>query len=99
MIDPALEDELVVTIIATGFESQQELTRPKPQSAAQESADLYAPPTPEPALAAVRASSGADDLERPAYMRRMESARLAENGNALADEDWDVPTFLRRRAK
>ena len=99
VIDPALEDELVVTIIATGFESQQELTRPKPQPAAPEPADLYAPPTPEPALAAVRASSGADDLERPAYMRRMESARPVDNGNPLADEDWDVPTFLRRRGK
>lgn len=99
VIDPSLEDELVVTIIATGFEAQQELTRPKPQPAAPEPADLYAPPTPEPALAAALASSGADDLERPTYMRRMESGRPAENGSVLADEDLDVPTFLRRRGK
>lgn len=99
VIDPALEDELVVTIIATGFESEQELTRVKPQPTT-ERPSLYTPPTPEPALAAVKASSAeapAQDLDRPAFMRRVESARMVEHGNVLVDEDWDVPTFLRRR--
>lgn len=103
VIDPDLEDEVVVTVIATGFEQQE--PKAKSQSimshAIQERSNMYVPPAPQPALAAVRsAQPPAEDseLDRPTFMRRMESSGRGPNqGHLLVDEDWDVPTFLRRR--
>jgi hypothetical protein len=42
-------------------------------------------------------------MDRPAYLRRQEAARrTTENGNGngslLVDDDWDVPTFLRKKS-
>ncbi len=48
-----------------------------------------------------------DEMDRPTYLRRQASARKAtENGNGnghgsgslLVDDDWDVPTFLRKKS-
>lgn len=103
VIDPDLEEEVVVTVIATGFEQQEPKAKSQPviSSSIQERSNMYVPPTPQPALAAVRsAQPSAEDteLDRPTFMRRMESSRRGPNqGNLLVDEDWDVPTFLRRR--
>jgi len=103
VIDLELEEEVVVTVIATGFEQQE----PKPKSqptvspAIQERSQVYMPEKPQPALAAVRSGGVTDEeseLDRPTFMRRLESGRRGTNqGNLLVDEDWDVPTFLRRR--
>ncbi len=38
-----------------------------------------------------------DDLDRPAFLRQRKSDSRVEQGNLLLDEDWEVPTFLRRR--
>ncbi len=104
VIDPGLEDELIITVIATGFEQQQDFLRAKPQSAVslggQERPRLSVPPTPQPVLTMARTASGdgsSDDLDRPAFMRRGESDARVEQGNLLVDADWEVPTFLRRR--
>ena len=104
VIDPGLEDEVIITVIATGFEQQQDSYRAKPQSAVslggQERPRLSVPPTPQPALTMARTASGdgsSDDLDRPAFMRRGESDARVEQGNLLVDADWEVPTFLRRR--
>ena len=104
VIDPGLEDEVIITVIATGFEQQQDSYRAKPQSAVslggQERPRLSVPPTPQPVLTMARTASGdgsSDDLDRPAFMRRGESDARVEQGNLLVDADWEVPTFLRRR--
>ena len=104
VIDPGLEDEVIVTVIATGFEHAQDSLRPKPQPAVspetQEGLDRSVPSAPQPALTMARAASGdgsANDLDRPAFMRRGKSEARVEQGGLLVDEDWDVPTFLRRR--
>ncbi len=104
VIDPGLEDEVIITVIATGFEQQQDSYRAKPQSAVslggQERPRLSVPPTPQQALTMARTASGdgsSDDLDRPAFMRRGESDARVEQGNLLVDADWEVPTFLRRR--
>ena len=104
VIDPGLEDEVIITVIATGFEQQQDSYRAKPQSAVslggQERPRLSVPPTPQLALTMARTASGdgsSDDLDRPAFMRRGESDARVEQGNLLVDADWEVPTFLRRR--
>ena len=101
VIDPDLEDEVVVTVIATGFEQQEPQAKPQPaiRPAVQERG--YVPQAPQPALAAVRSAPMPvedSELDRPAFMRRMESNRRGPApGNLLVDEDWAVPTFLRRR--
>ncbi len=104
VIDPGLADEVIITVIATGFEQQQDSLRAKPQSAVslggQERSRLSVPPTPQPVLTMARTASGdgsSDDLDRPAFMRRGESDARVEQGNLLVDADWEVPTFLRRR--
>lgn len=104
VIDPGLEDEVIVTVIATGFEHAQDPLRPKSQPTVspetQEGLGRSVPPTPQPVLTLARAASGdgsANDLDRPAFMRRGKSEARVEQGNLLVDEDWDVPTFLRRR--
>jgi len=104
VIDPDLEDEVVVTVIATGFEyvEPKNTLRPLINPAIKERPQAYAPkPEPQHVLASARMGTmGADikDLDRPTFMRNMETQRSATSqGNLLVDEDWDVPTFLRRR--
>ncbi len=102
VIDPGLKDEVIITVIATGFEQQQESLRAKPALSlgGQERPRLSVPPTPQPVLTMARAASGdvsSDDLDRPAFIRRVESDARVEQGNLLVDADWEVPTFLRRR--
>jgi cell division protein FtsZ len=103
VIDPNLEDEVVVTVIATGFEQPEPPAKSQPviSPAILERTTMHVPLTPQPALAVVQSAPMAGDeseLDRPTFMRRMESnRRLPNQGNLLVDEDWDVPTFLRRR--
>lgn len=103
VLDPELKDEVIVTVIATGFE-QQEPMRLKPQPTVslgtREPSRVTVSPTPQPALTMARTSSvdfSSEDLDRPAFMRRGESDSRVERGNLLVDADWEVPTFLRRR--
>ena len=105
VIDPEMDEEVVVTVIATGFETQVtpatahlpiSRNRPVPTRPAPAVA-----PVPQPALVAARAevpNSASPELDKPTFMRRVEGARSAvDSGPILVDEDWDVPTFLRRR--
>ena len=105
VIDPELEDEVVVTVIATGFEQQQESIRTKPQPVVslgvQERPHVSVPSPPQPVLSMARTAASldgsSDDLDRPAFIRRGESGSRVEQGKVLVDADWEVPTFLRRR--
>ncbi len=103
VIDEDLQDEVIVTVIATGFEQPQEPARanaqPVSHPAGHDLAGMAVPPTPQPVLATgwTSADVSSEDLDRPAYIRRGESGRKVEYGNVLVDSDWDVPTFLRRR--
>jgi cell division protein FtsZ len=103
VIDPNLKDKLVVTVIATGFEQQEPKATLQPtiRPAIVERTNSVMTSTPHPVLAAVQATPAPDEdseLDRPTFMRRMESKhRVSNQGNLLVDEDWDVPTFLRRR--
>ncbi len=104
VIDEDLEDEVVVTVIATGFEYAEAKNAPRTviNPAIQERAKMFtAAPAPQPALASVRmgmTGENTSDLDRPTFMRHMEAQRSnGGHGNLLVDEDLDVPTFLRRR--
>jgi cell division protein FtsZ len=95
-------DDLVVTVIATGFEHDQE---PVATAAATERASVRAPKPAQPVLAgagvgvAAATDRSLKDLDRPAFLRRMSEARETIDRASLVPEDeWDVPTFLRKQA-
>jgi cell division protein FtsZ len=100
VINPDLGDELTVTVIATGFEQVESVLR-FPSS---HQPTLVVEPVKKPALVAVSVENGgdygsSDELDRPTYMRRQTAARPApEKSSLLVDDDWDVPTFLRKKA-
>jgi cell division protein FtsZ len=100
VINPDMDEELVVTVIATGFEPDAE-TASAPIAAERATARACKPA--QPVLAGVGAAVAVDrpvkDLDRPTFLRRMSDARESIDRAALAVEDeWDVPTFLRKQA-
>jgi cell division protein FtsZ len=99
VINPDMGDDLVVTVIATGFEHEDE---PAAVTLGMERSTARAPKPAQPVLAGVGATSSVDrpmkDLDRPTFLRRMSDARESIDRAALsADDEWDVPTFLRKQ--
>lgn len=100
VINPDMGDDLVVTVIATGFERDEQ--HAKPAVAAAERVAARSPRTAQQVLAGVHAG-GPDlphrDLDRPAFLRKLSEQREAqERLSLMADDEWDVPTFLRKQA-
>ncbi len=99
VINPDIGEELIITVIATGFE------RDENSAAAGMETDraLNRPAKPiQPVLAGVVASLGTErpvkDLDRPTFLRRMSEAReSADRAGLTAEDEWDVPTFLRKQ--
>ena len=82
VIDPCLQDEIRMTVIATGFTEKEEATVPSGKVV-----DLAKAPRQTP--------TGAPSWRRrPAEVR----AEGAQGADAAAAEDLDVPAFLRRQA-
>jgi len=82
VIDPTLQDEVRMTVIATGFTERKQETSPTkivdlPRAAR--------PGAPQPGAAA-------------AWRRRLAADVRAETDDPLGDADYDVPAFLRRQA-
>lgn len=50
-------------------------------------------PLPQPAI-----DSGEKSLDRPAFLRKVANSRFSEDRLGLTDDEWDVPTFLRKQA-
>lgn len=100
VINEALAEELVVTVIATGFEREE--------SGLPERALLDRPAAvraPQPALAGVGAKTALEapkkNLERPTFLRKLSAQREGQERLGLSmdeNEKWDVPTFLRKQA-
>lgn len=97
VINPDLKEDLIVTVVATGFEKDDLAVR-GPASERPSVASRAA----EPALAGIRDAGGDDavrHIEKPAFLRRLSNKRDQQERLSLATEDpWDVPTFLRRQA-
>ncbi|MGQ0809708.1 MAG: cell division protein FtsZ [Nitrospiraceae bacterium] len=98
VINPDMGDELAVTVIATGFDHGEEPAKP----IAQERAAGRNVRVGQQVLASVHAG-GAEmprkDLDRPTFLRRMGEPRgNADRVAVVADDEWDVPTFLRKQA-
>ena len=98
VINPDLSDELIITVVATGFDRDE-----SPYLApAIESPKAKPVRIPQPVLASARLATAdvpLQNLERPAFLRRMNGQTEAQERLGLAlDDEWDVPTFLRKQA-
>ena len=99
VINPDMGEELIITVIATGFEREED------SAAATIGADrgMSRPAKPiQPVLAGMVASLAADrplkDLDRPTFLRRMNDVRESmDRAVVTAEDEWDVPTFLRKQ--
>jgi cell division protein FtsZ len=96
VINPDLGDDLVVTVIATGFEREDQ---PMPVTVAAASRTARAVQSALNGVGASVAERPHKDLDRPTFLRRMGDPRESmERLAVVADDEWDVPTFLRKQA-
>jgi cell division protein FtsZ len=97
VINPEIKEDLIVTVVATGFEKDE----PARLSAGERAAAPSRSASAEPALAGVRDAGGDDSgkqIEKPAFLRRFAGKRETQERLGLTAEDpWDVPTFLRKQ--
>ena len=108
VIDPRLEDQLRITVIATGFDHAGVVRLPQREETPALTAAPAAPPTPPPGTGLVRNYNKFRDLpaferERQAVeQKRMAAAatgvRRVANGGRGDEDEYDIPTFLRRNA-
>jgi cell division protein FtsZ len=99
VINPDMGDDLVVTVIATGFEREEPST-PVPAPAARTSRNGQQATTAAAHTMGERsyAERPLKDLDRPTFLRRMGDGRESMDRVAVVtDDEWDVPTFLRKQ--
>ncbi len=98
VLNPDLEDDVIVTVIATGFEPQEVSAKP----AVAEKQATRVGRASQQVLAAVQALTGdapRKDLDRPTFLRRFSDQRdTQERLGLVAEDEWDVPTFLRKHS-
>jgi cell division protein FtsZ len=86
VIDPGLEDEIKVTVIATGFETEDERA---------EKAVAHEPGKPMELFSFEELGS------TPAFVRHAKGRKMkvipAKNSERILKEDLEIPTFLRRK--
>jgi len=87
VLDPTLEDEVRMTVIATGFSEKKSQLEP-----AGKVVDLPRPPRPS------TGGTSAAGTPPPTWRRRFGEARAESDGPLDQEHDYDVPTFLRRSA-
>jgi cell division protein FtsZ len=99
VINPDMGEELIITVIATGFEREEDSA--SVTIGADRGANRLAKPVPA-ALAGMGAALAGDrpikDLDRPTFLRRMNDVRESMDRAVMtAEDEWDVPTFLRKQ--
>jgi len=103
VIDENLNDEIRITVIATGFVENKEEQRPLVVNMAP-----VAPMPPPKSKKVVHLGTIVDDLEAPTWQRKKQGSEETEkvtlnnatfqlNKNDGDDDPYDVPTFLRRQ--
>lgn len=83
VINPELQDEIVVTVIATGFEDKPSSQARKQQSTTGFGSSAQSTPSRESNFGGTHASSHDD--------------RELENGRSHSTNDDDIPSFIRNR--
>ena len=99
VINPDMGDDLVVTVIATGFE-REEQSAPVPVAAGRTFRTGQQTMTGAGQTMGERsyAERPFKDLDRPTFLRRRGDASVSmERTAAVTDDEWDVPTFLRKQ--
>ncbi|HMU55338.1 MAG TPA: cell division protein FtsZ, partial [Nitrospira sp.] len=94
VINPDMGDDLVVTVIATGFEREEQ---PATVSVGAARASRTTPQATNGVGTAV-ADRHHKDIDRPTFLRRSELVQSVDRAALPADDEWDVPTFLRKQA-
>jgi cell division protein FtsZ len=102
VIDENLNDEIRITVIATGFVEKKEEQKPLVVNLAP-----IAPPPPQKNKKVVHLGTIIDDLEAPTWQRKKQGSEETEKVtlnhatfqlNKDGEEDaYDIPTFLRRQ--
>jgi len=96
VVDPDMQDEIRVTVVATGLGGAVEACKlkPKNEEPTVRLVNSEVVETPELAL-----QDSYKDLERPAVHRRQDAASSLAETPKDSDMEWlDIPAFLRRQA-
>ncbi len=108
VIDPELGDQMRVTVIATGFgqekeisfakeDEREEVRRPAPAVAKDPAPIPATPVTPVPPKIQEPAEPQ-EDLETPAYLRKTEQEEIDLDEPIIEDNDLDEPAYLRKKS-
>lgn len=84
VVNPDFEDIIQVTIIATGFDKEKVK-------------DMQ-PATALPAKNANVKSLAFKNIDKPAFLRKVVNSDFRNEEMGIFDDEWDVPTFLRKQA-
>ena len=93
VIDEALEDEVRITVVATGFDSSTPQPAPQQRAAAAQAPDRSTERTPE-ASEKPRTTSRRTSAPRSAAPRSAVEMQIPE---LIGSDELDIPPFLRRR--
>lgn len=96
VVDPNMQDEIRVTVVATGLGGavEAEKLKPKAEEPTVRLVNAEVAAQPETAL-----QDSYKDLERPAVHRRQDAASSLAETPKDSDMEWlDIPAFLRRQA-
>ncbi len=96
VVDPDMQDEIRVTVVATGLGGAVEACKLKPKAEAPTVRLVNTETVETPELAMQESYK---DLERPAVHRRQDAASTLAETPKDSDMEWlDIPAFLRRQA-
>jgi cell division protein FtsZ len=103
VIDESLRDEMRITVIATGFGKAEEAVRPLSES-------LGAAPEREARVVSFAQKEKENNRDIPTFIRQEKNDKAAEGKEKsgrglrsrfsanLGDDEYDIPTFLRKQA-
>jgi len=100
VMDETMKDEVKITVIATGFKTDNPQRRDRTKDAAAISnTRAFVPATPTPPPSVIAASVSQDRAAAVAAAERNALSMMPEMPPPLEDEDLDVPAFIRKRGE
>jgi len=100
VMDETMKDEVKITVIATGFKTDNPQRRDRTKDAAAiSSTRAFVPAKPTPAPSVTVSTVAQDRAAAVAAAERDALSMLPEMPPPLEDEDLDVPAFIRKRGE
>jgi cell division protein FtsZ len=100
VMDESMKDEVKITVIATGFKTDNPQRRDRTKDAAAiSSTRTFVPATPTPPPSVTVSTVAQDRAAAVAAAERDALSMLPEMPPPLEDEDLDVPAFIRKRGE